>query len=90
MSVDPPPTSAELAGKLGLTFPLLADEKRETVRAYGVEDGENGVAWPALFVIAPDGRIAWRSLSETYKERAAPAEILRALDRLRRADGGVP
>ena len=49
----------------------------------------NGIAWPALFVIDKDGRVTWRSLSETYKERAAVAEIIGALDRLTERDGGA-
>ena len=55
---------------------------RKTTRAYGVEDAENSVAWPAIFVIAPDGKIAWRSLAQTYKVRAGVDEILKALDAL--------
>ncbi len=47
-----------------------------------MEDAENGIAWPALFLIASDGRIAWRSLAQTYQVRAGPEEILRALDSL--------
>ena len=41
VSVDPPPASAELANKLGVTFPLVSDEQRAVTRAYGVEDAEN-------------------------------------------------
>ena len=82
LSVDSPSDSAELAAELGLTFPLLSDRRLSAVRAYGVEDAQNGIAWPAIFVIGRDGRIAWRSLSQTYKVRAASEEILRALDAL--------
>ncbi len=82
MSVDAPAKSAELAKKLGVTFPILSDEKLAMTRAYGVEDAENGIAWPAIFLIASDGRIAWRSLAQTYKVRAGPEEILKALDAL--------
>ena len=50
-----------------------------------MEDAENGVAWPSIFLIASDGRIAWRSLSQTYKVRAGPEEILKALEGLPRS-----
>ena len=39
---------------------------------------------------AKDRHIAWRSLSETYKERETTAAIVAALDRLGEADGGAP
>lgn len=79
ISVDPPATSAELAKKLGLAFPLLSDESRSTIRAFGVEDVENGISWPAIFVVDKRGKIVWRSLAQTYKIRALPADILEAL-----------
>ncbi len=82
ISVDPPPTSAELAKKLGVTFPLLSDEQRAVTRAYGVEDAENGVSWPSIFVVDRNGKVAWRSVAQTYKVRAAPAQTLQALDAL--------
>ena len=79
ISVDPPEKSSQLAAKLGIDFPLLADLDRSTIRTYGVEDAENGVAWPAIFIVAPDGSIRWRSLAETYKERPTSEVILDAL-----------
>jgi peroxiredoxin len=79
ISVDPPATSVELAKKLGVTFPLLSDESRATIRAFGVEDVENGISWPAIFVVDKQGRIVWRSLAQTYKIRAMPGQILDAL-----------
>lgn len=81
ISVDPPATSAELAKKLGVTFPLLSDESRATIRAFGVEDVENGISWPAIFVIDKQGRIVWRSLTQTYKVRAMPGQILESLQK---------
>ena len=82
ISVDPPATSAELAKKLGVTFALLSDEQRAVTRAYGVEDAENGVSWPSIFVVDRDGKVAWRSVAQTYKVRAAPGQIQQALDAL--------
>lgn len=79
MSVDPPASSVELSRKLQLTFPLLSDVDRSVTRRYGVEDAENEIAWPAIFLIRPDGTVAWRSLAETYKVRALPAQIFEAL-----------
>ncbi len=49
------------------------------IRAYGVEDAENGVAWPVIFVVGRDRRVKWRSLAETYPVRPAPEIVLEAL-----------
>jgi peroxiredoxin len=82
ISVDPPERSKALAERLGVTFPVLSDVDLKVVRAYGVEDGENGIAWPAIFVVGTDGAIRWRSLAETYPERPASEVVLKALTRV--------
>jgi hypothetical protein len=51
----------------------------EVTRAYGVEDAENRISWPSLLVVGRDGNVSWRSIAQTYKVRAAPAQILQAL-----------
>jgi peroxiredoxin len=79
VSVDPPEKSKELAAKLGVTFPLLSDRDRSTIRIYGVEDVENSIAWPAIFLVSPDGTVRWRSLAETYKERPTSEVIVDAM-----------
>jgi len=78
--VDPLERSKALAEKLGVTFPLLSDRKREAIRAYGVEDQENGIAWPAIFIVGRDGNVRWRSLAETFKVRPTSEVVLEALD----------
>jgi peroxiredoxin len=78
--VDPPDRSRALAEKLGVKYPLLSDPKREVTRAYGVEDQENGIAWPAIFIVGRDGNVRWRSLAETFKVRPASEVVLEALD----------
>ena len=79
ISADAIDKSKELAEKSGLTFPLLSDHDLATTRAYGVEDLENNIPWPAIFIIAPDGTIRWRSLAETYKVRPPSEVVLEAL-----------
>ncbi len=64
---------------MALTFPLLSDEGRKTIRAFGVEDAENGIAWPAIFIVNKQGKIVWRWLAQTYKNRVTPEQILEAL-----------
>lgn len=65
ISVDGPYTLRAFAAQHAVTFPLLSDFHRETIRAFGVEDtnflGLQGVAQRALFVIDHEGivRYAW-------------------------------
>jgi len=54
------------------------------IRAYGVEDAENGIAWPSIFIVGRDGRVKWRSLAETYPVRPAPEVVLEALAQVTR------
>lgn len=70
----------ELSSKIAVDFPLLADTDRAVIKQYGVEDGENEIAWPALFVIDKSGKIARRIMLETYKERPTKDALIDALD----------
>jgi peroxiredoxin len=66
-----------------LWFPLLADfePKGEVARRYGVYDKSLGVAERALFVVRPDGVIAWRYVSPAGINPGADG-IFEALDKL--------
>ena len=77
--VTPPGRSATVVRKLGLTYPVLSDVDLATIRAYGVEDAQNGIAWPAIYIVGTDGKIRWRSLVEDYKVRPAADVVLAAL-----------
>lgn len=63
VSVDSPASHTKFQAKYGLPFPLLSDEKREVVEAYGVwvEKSMYGKKYMGTerttFVIAPDGII---------------------------------
>jgi peroxiredoxin len=79
VSVDTAEESKPLIARLGLTLPVLSDPDRTVAKAYGVSDVENQTAWPAIFVLDSSGRVAWRSLSETYKLRPGVEAILEAV-----------
>lgn len=87
VSVDPPETSAELAKSLGLTFPLVSDVELRAIDAFGVRHdmsagGETqSMARPAVFVIDPEGRIVWRHLTDDWRVRVRPEQVLEALGR---------
>ncbi|MYF98549.1 peroxiredoxin family protein [Candidatus Poribacteria bacterium] len=51
------------AQKEGLTYPVLADSKKEAINAYNVLDQTNkNIARPASFIISQEGNVAWISL----------------------------
>jgi peroxiredoxin len=79
ISSDAPDVRDRLVGKLGLTFPVLADPDRRIIKLYGVEDAENEIAWPALFVIGQDGVIRERVMLDTYKQRPIVTQVLAAI-----------
>lgn len=79
LSVDPVANNRVLADKLGVTFPILSDPRATTIRAYGVYDAENEIAWPAVFVVGKDGTIEKRWLAEDYKIRITTAEMISGL-----------
>ena len=79
ISVDEPKDSAELAAKLGLTYPLLSDAKQIAIRSFGVADESTGVAWPTVFVVGRDGKVAARFFTESYKKRTTTSDVLAAL-----------
>ena len=63
VSVDNFHANQAFAERLGLSFPLLSDSRREVSAAYGVLNTARGTSGRALFVIDKQGRIAYRDVS---------------------------
>lgn len=80
ISVDPIEKSKDLAQSLGLTFPLLSDPDLAVIRAYGVADESNEIAWPSEFIVDRDGTIRWRATAQSVGTRPSAADVLRAYD----------
>ena len=80
ISVDPVAKSQDLAKDLHLAFPLLSDPDLVAIRAYGVADESNGIAWPAEFIVDRGGRIRWRATAESVSKRPSTDDLLRAFD----------
>lgn len=79
VSADESEQASKLAERLGLTYPLGSDPARTVIKAWGVEDAENEIAWPALFIIGRDQKITHTATLDTYKERTTVAAILEKL-----------
>ncbi|MCW5774612.1 MAG: redoxin domain-containing protein, partial [Rhodospirillaceae bacterium] len=64
-----------------LTFPWLADIKKELTTALGIVDKDDGVAKRATFVVDPEGIIRFVDVTDMSVGRN-PQEVLRVLDAL--------
>ena len=85
--VDSPEDNRRVVERLGLDFPILSDPQGAALRAFDVLHAGAGpegtdIARPATF-IASGGVIAWRDLTDNYRVRPRPAELLRAVRSLR-------
>ena len=80
VSVDELEDSRDLARKKGLEYPLLSDPELRAIRAYGVADESNGIAWPAEFLVDRGGRIRWRATAMSVTKRPSADDLLRAFD----------
>ncbi len=89
VSVDPPEVNREHCAKQGYTYTFLSDEKRQVIRRYDLLHEGGGptgdIARPAEFLIDSGGTIRWVNLTEDYRVRVRPEEILSLIDELEAA-----
>lgn len=93
ISVDPPEVNRRHCSEKGYTYTFLSDPKAETIRRYDVLHpgaGPQGrdIARPAEFLIDPSGTIRWVNLTEDYRVRPRPEQVLKAFDELELSPGG--
>jgi peroxiredoxin len=79
--VDTPEQSRDLCRKAGYTFTFLSNPKAEIIRRYDVLHagaGINGqdIARPAEFLLDSSGVIRWMNLTENYRVRARPDQVM--------------
>ncbi len=77
----------DLQESLGTAVTLLADPDGVAVEAFGVMDPDpippQPLARSATFFIDQEGVVRYRWLPRDYRNRPAPDDILRQIDRLR-------
>jgi peroxiredoxin len=83
ISVDTPELSRNLCQKAGYTYTFLSDSKAEVIRRYDLLHpgaGINGqdIARPAEFLLDSSGVIRWVNLTEDFRVRARPEQIIEA------------
>ena len=87
ISVDAPDVSADLCRKAGYTYTFLSDPEAEVIRRYDLLHpgaGVNGhdIARPAEFLLDSSGVVRWVNLTEDFRIRATPEQMLNAAKEL--------
>jgi len=82
ISVDTPEMSHDLCKKAGYTYTFLSDPKAEVLRRYDLLHpgaGVNGqdIARPAEFLLDSSGVVRWVNLTEDFRVRARPEQIVK-------------
>jgi peroxiredoxin len=91
ISVDTPAESEKLRQSQGYTFPILSDAKDDVIRRWDLVHPHGGVggadiARPAEFLIDSSGKVRWVNLTEDFRVRARPHQILQAFDGMNSAE----
>lgn len=86
ISVDSVEKNAEVATKHAITFPLLSDPELKAIDAFGLRHSDGGfgqdIARPAVFLIDRQGRIVWRRMTDDWRVRLRPEDLLQAISDL--------
>ncbi len=83
ISVDAPEVSRDLCERHGYTFTVLSDTDTEVIRRYDLLHPGAGVkghdiARPAEFLVDSSGVVRWVNLTDDFRIRARPEDLLRA------------
>jgi peroxiredoxin len=83
ISVDEPHVSRDLCKRKGYTYTFLSDPNTEVIRQYDLLHPGAGVkghdiARPAEFLVDSSGVIRWVNLTDDFRVRARPEDIIRA------------
>ncbi|MDP3940126.1 MAG: peroxiredoxin [Deltaproteobacteria bacterium] len=82
VSVQPQASKQKFSTKLGLNFPILADDKKEVARAYGVMGPLGLHSRRATFIIDKEGAVRHKDVEPLSIMRPNDAELLSVLDGL--------
>jgi peroxiredoxin Q/BCP len=82
VSADPDTTLASWARDDQFQFLMLSDTALTVARTYGALASRPGFATRNLFVVAPDGKIAYRALPFREVDPKAYTDLGAAIDRL--------
>ena len=95
ISVDTPAATKKFAaqitadGKGAIAFTMLSDTSHKVIDAYGLHDANydgqefDGIPQAAVYIIGPDGKVAWARISPDYRKRPTNDDIQTALAALK-------
>ena len=87
MSVDPPEVSKGLKQRLNSNFTFLCDTEKllldELNLLHRGSSGQGDIAFPTAILVDAKGIVRWTYETETYRQRARPEEVFRAIQQLR-------
>ncbi len=86
VSVDPPETSRGLKERLKSNFTFLCDSEGVLLDELNIRHRDSPVkgdlAFPTAILVDARGIVRWTYETETYRQRARPEEVFRAIERL--------
>ena len=86
VSVDPPEISKALKERLASNFIFLCDTEGTLLDALDIRhaNGQPGrdLAFPTAILVDSKGIVRWTYETETYRQRARPEDIFRAIEQL--------
>jgi peroxiredoxin len=92
MSIGPDPVGVnrQMVERLGISYHILADEKHEAAKMYGIRLQDNnfgtkfeeGIPLPASFLVSPKGTVAYTSRADVPGEILNPEDIFPILERI--------
>jgi len=83
ISVDAPEVSRGLCQRHGYTYTFLSDPKAEVIRRYHLLHAGAGIkghdiARPAEFLVDSSGTVRWVNITDDFRVRARPEQIIAA------------
>ncbi len=83
ISVDQPEVSRALCDRHGYQFTFLSDPDTVAIKRYDLVDAGEGmkghdIARPAEFLIDGNGTVRWVNLTDDFRVRARPEQIIQA------------
>ncbi len=78
--VDEQSKNLAMVQKLFLPFPILSDPDARVIHSYDVwNPTDGGVAKPALFLVRPDGSVAFEYVGTDFADRPEDEELVAAV-----------
>jgi peroxiredoxin len=83
ISADPVEQGRGVVEQLQLDYAVLSDPGLVAIDAYGLRHVGGGldgdIARPAVYVLDRDGRVVWRDLTENWRVRVRPQQLIDVL-----------